>query len=164
MFKRPSNHRNWEKDQEVLAYAAMENGKVSLFNIRDFKYHSEFDYEVAYCDRVFDPDKLANVGLGIVNFSKNPLLAHILTIFEFTDGRSVVFSIEVRKQRGQEFVAWQTIFNNYELMYVVATRSDVIDLRNDHRRNERVNEHKLKLNKDQRRRLFLDFCVRLYIP
>jgi hypothetical protein len=46
-------------------------------------------------------------------------------------------------------------------MYVVATRSDVIDLRNKHRKNERVNEHKLNLNQDQKSRLFLDFCIRL---
>ena len=84
-----------------------------------------------------------------------------MTIFEFADGRSVVFSVEVRKRKAQKFIAWQTALNNYELMYVVAARSDVIDLRNKHRKNERVNEHKLNLNQDQKRQLFLDFCVRL---
>ncbi len=161
MFKQPSNNRDWEKDQKILAHAMIESGKISLFNIRNFKYRSEFDYEVDYCSQVFEIDRLIDVSLGIVAFSKNPLLAHILTTFEFADGKSVVFSIEVRKQKDQKFIAWQTAFNNYELMYVVATRSDVIDLRNKHRKNERVVEYKLNLDQDQKCRLFLDFCIRL---
>jgi hypothetical protein len=88
-------------------------------------------------------------------------LAHILTTFEFNNGQSVVFSIEVRKRRGQEFIAWRTALNNYELMYVVAAKSDVIDLRNKHRKNETVKEYRLNLNNGQKRRLFLDFCIRL---
>ena len=44
MFKQPSNHRDWETDQKILAHATIMNDKISLFNIRNFKYHSEFNY------------------------------------------------------------------------------------------------------------------------
>ncbi len=159
-FSRPSNDRNWSTDQKVLPTAEISGNKVLLRNIRHFKYRSAQDYDPCYYDKEFNLDLIERVELGIVPFSRNPLIVHTLIVFNFSNGDHVVFSVEVRKQRGQKFVTWKTALNFYELMYVIADREDVIDLREKYRKNEPVHLHEIKISKEKIQQLFLGLCKR----
>lgn len=163
LFRKPSNSRDWNPDVAVLPYAELrdsaQSGKILVRNVRNFKYRSESDYDINYEDKQFDLNLLREVYLGVVPFSKNPLIAHTLIIFEF-ENDSVVFSIEVRKQKGQKFIAWKTALNNYELAYVIANKSDAVELREKHRSGEPVNLERLNIPKEKAQRLFADLCQR----
>ncbi|MES2664301.1 MAG: hypothetical protein V4629_13460, partial [Pseudomonadota bacterium] len=44
----PSNDRAWQQDVEKLAYATIKDDLVTVHNVRNFDYKSEFDYQPAY--------------------------------------------------------------------------------------------------------------------
>lgn len=131
-----------------------------LHNIRHFKYRSAQDYDPGYYDKEFDANLIERAELGIVPFSQNPLIAHTLVVFNFSNGDHVVFSVEVRKRKDERFITWKTALNYYELMYVIADREDVIDLREKHRKNEPVYLHEIKISKNKIQQLFLSLCAR----
>jgi hypothetical protein len=158
-FKKPSNNRDWQTSLLVLPYAEISENQITLHNIRNFKYRAEFDFDIDYYDRTFDLNTLQKVYLGTVRFSATPNMVHILLKFVF-ENDEIVFSAEVRKLKGQKFIAWRTLFRNYELIYVFGSSSDLVDLREKHRVNEKVNFHLLNLSKQESVQLLKDIADR----
>lgn len=160
MFLQPRNDRDWETDQKILPDIIFKDQEIEIKNIRNFFYRSENNYDSAYYTQAFKSEEVTEGHIGIVPFSRNPFIVHMLIKFAFQNKEHIVFSIEVRKRKNQKFVAWKTIFNQYEIMYVIANQNDVIDLRNNHRKNEPVHMYRLNLSKEQVKTLFLDMCRR----
>ncbi len=158
-FKKPSNTRDWKDDVTIPPTADIQDDSLYIHNVRDFKYRSEEDYDIAYLDKKFNLNELKEVYVGIVHFSKNPYIVHVLLKFVF-DNDGLIFSGEVRKVKGQEFIAWKTMLRNYELIYLFGTSSDMIDLRNNYRNNEKVHLHRLNLTKEESKQLLKDLCTR----
>lgn len=160
MFK-PSNNHVWVPSHKILARAEINGSLVKIFNIRNFQYRTKDDFDVHYYDKTFDLQKIKEVQLGVVPFSKFKHIAHLLTVFEFENGDSVVFSVERRQRRDQVLNSWLTVLPAYTLMYVVADKNDVITLREKHRTNEPVHLKTLKVSQAEAATIFLDFCERL---
>ena len=160
IFQRATHNKNWETDQAVLPLTSREENLVTIKNIRNFRYRTEFDYDVKYSNQVFDLNKIRSAIIGLVPFSKNPLILHALMKFEFEDNAEIVFSIEIRRTKGQKFSSIKTVFPSYELMYVIADSQDVVELRTEHRINEPVYFYNLSLSKTETQNLFCDMCQR----
>lgn len=156
-----SNDHNWAVHHKILARAEINGPEVKLFNIRNFHYRSETDFDVSYYHKVFNSEKISKVSVGVVPFSSLPNIAHLLTVFEFENGDSVVFSVERRQKHGQPLRDWLTIMPVYTLIYVVGDRADVIGLREKHREKEPVRLEVLNISKKQAQDVFLDFCQKL---
>ena len=60
-FIKPSNNRDWSLDQELLAYAEINDNLVSVFNIRNFDYLSTTNYTPSYYNKEFDLEKIKRV-------------------------------------------------------------------------------------------------------
>ena len=54
----PSNQRLWQPDVAKLAYTDFDGDLMTVHNIRNFDYRSEFDYLPAYYTKTFDITKL----------------------------------------------------------------------------------------------------------
>jgi hypothetical protein len=130
----PSNDREWQNDVSVLPHATVSGDLVTVHNIRNFTYRSEFDYEPAWYDKQFDLRKLEGVDLVAV-YWMGPAIAHIFISFAFEGGDHLAVSIETRKEKGEDYSTLKGFFRRYELHYVVADERDVIRLRTNYKIN-----------------------------
>lgn len=158
----PSNDRQWQSDVAVLPSATVEGNLITLHNVRNFQYRSEYDYSPAYYDKQVKLDELVGVDL-IATYWMGPSIAHVFLSFAFADGQHVAVSIETRKEVGESYSTLNGFFRQYELYYVVADERDVIGLRTNHRNNppEQVYLYRLQGDLDNARRLFMAYIERI---
>lgn len=154
----PANNRNWQTDVAGLAYATVDGNRVTMHNIRNFGYSSEFNYQPAYYDKTFDVDKLQGVDL-FAFYWMGPAIAHTIVSFDFGEQGHLAVSIETRKEVGEDYSTIKGFFRQYELIYIVADERDVIRLRTNYRNNpvEDGYLYRLSGNKENARRLFLSY-------
>ncbi len=155
----PSNNGNWQPDVAVLPYADINGNQVTLHNIRNCDYRTETDYTVRHYDRTFYLDQLRTVDLYLVTWG-SPDIAHTMVSFGFTNGDYVCFSIETRKEKGEEYSALKGFFRQFELTYVIGDERDLVRLRTNYRQGEEVYLYRLHATPEQGRKLFLDYLRR----
>jgi hypothetical protein len=63
----------------------------------------------------------------------SPDIAHTMASFGFAGGDYVCFSIETRKEQGEEYSAVKGMFRQFELTYIIAGERDVVRLRTNYR-------------------------------
>lgn len=154
-----SNDRDWNDDQKVLPYADVNDNVVSIHNIRNFTYASTTSYVPNYYDKTFDLNKIKKVWYVVEPFSGIPGSAHTFLSFEFEGDQFVAISVEIRKEKGESFHPIKGLFNQYELMYVIADERDVIKLRSNYR-HDLVYVYPIKTTAEKVRALFLDMITR----
>jgi hypothetical protein len=152
----PSNSKNWQPDVAVLPWADIQGNKVTLHNIRNCDYRSETDYTVRHYDKSFDLTKLKGIDLSLVYWG-SPYIAHTMLSFDFDGEGFVCFSIETRKEVGEDYSTVKGFFRQYELTYVVADERDLIGLRTNYRVGEDVYLYRLNASPDLTRKVFLDY-------
>lgn len=159
---KPSNDRDWQTDVAVLPYARIDGDLVTVFNIRNFDYRSEFDYTSAYYDKQFDLRRLRGVDI-LFSYWMGPAIAHVFLSFDFGDNDHLAISIETRKERGEGYSSIKGFFRQYELYYVVADERDVIRVRTNYRRDppEQVYLFRATGSRENMRRLFLAYMEQI---
>jgi hypothetical protein len=155
----PSNNRDWLPDLVVLPYADITTNQVVVHNIRNCDYRTETDFDVHHYDQTFDLDQLRSVDLYLVTWG-SPHIAHTMVSFGFTNGDHVCFSIETRKEKGEDYSAVKGLFRQFELTYIVADERDLVRLRTNYRQGEEVCLYRLQVTPAQGRKLFLDYLRR----
>ncbi len=158
----PSNDREWQPDLARLAHATIDGDRVTVHNIRNVDYRSEFDYTLAWYDKSFDLRKLEGVDLVAV-YWMGPAIAHIFVSFAFAGGDHLAISIEARKEKGEGYSTLKGFFRQYELYYVVADERDVIRLRTNYRQDppEDVYVYRMRGSVDNGRRLFTAYINKI---
>jgi hypothetical protein len=86
----------------------------------------------------------------------SPKIAHLLVSFGFADGRHVVFSVEIRREKGEAFSSIGGFFRQFELSLIAADEADVVKLRTNFR-GEEVRLYPLRLTPEQLRAVFLRY-------
>jgi hypothetical protein len=134
---RPSNDRDWTTDQERLAWADFQGRQVVVHNVRNARYRSTDDYDVVWEDRSYDLDRLQSAWFVVEPFEspdwEGP--AHTFMSFGFAGDDYLAVSVEIRKEKGEEFSPWKGLLRQYEVMYVVGDERDLIQLRTSYRRD-----------------------------
>jgi len=158
----PSNDRPWQTDAAKLAYATFAGDGVTVHNIRNFDYRSEFDYQPAYYDKTFELNKLQGVDLFAV-YWMGPAIAHTIISFDFGDNNHLAISIEARKELNEGYSTIKGFFRQYELIYFVADERDVIRLRTNYRKNppEQVYLYRVHGPIEDGKRLFLAYMNKI---
>ena len=159
---KPSNDRQWQKDVAVLAYATIDKNLVTVHNIRNFKYKSEFDYNASYYDETFDINRLQSLNF-IATYWMGPDVAHTFLSFNFSDDKHLAISIEARKEMDESYSMIRGFFKDNELYYVVADERDLIGLRTNIRKNppEHVYMYEINASPQEERKVFLNYMQRL---
>jgi hypothetical protein len=154
----PSNQRHWQTDAAKLAYATFEGDRVTVHDIRNFDYRSEFDYQPAFYSKTFDLNNLQGVDLFSV-YWMGPAIAHTILSFDFGGNDHLAMSIEARKEQGEGYSTIKGFFRQYELIYFVADERDGIRLLTNYRKEppEQVYLYKLQGPIENAKRLFLDY-------
>ena len=156
----PSNQRDWLPDLAVLPYADINGNQVVIHNIRNCDYRTETDFTVQHYDKTFDLAALRTVDLYLVTWG-SPHIAHTMVSFGFTNGDYVCFSIETRKDKGEDYSAVKGLFRQFELSYIIADERDVVRLRTNYRQGEEACLYRIQMTPEQGRTLFLDYLRRV---
>jgi len=158
----PSNARQWQRDVAKLAYAVVDGDKVTVHNIRNFDYRSEFDYRPSYYTKTYDLNKLEGMDLISV-YWMGPAIAHTILSFDFGGNEHLAVSIEARKERNESYSSIKGFFRQYELIYIVADERDVVRLRTNYRQAppEQVYLYRLQGPLQNARRLFLEYVKKI---
>ena len=135
-FKRPSNDRDWVTSVAVLPSVEINDNLFDIHNIRNFKYRSENDFSVRYYDRTFDLNKLNALYISLSYWDGNKNIAHAIYSFGFDDGKYLAISSEIRMTKGREQSLLGGLFNEYEIIYILADEEDVLKLRTNYRKEE----------------------------
>jgi len=151
----PSNDRHWLPDVARLPTAKIEGDRITIQNVRNFVYRSEFDYDEHWEERTYDLSKLQGVDLFLIYWG-SPWIAHTIMSWVFEDGPPLAISIETRKEVGESYSAVRGFFRQFELYYVVADERDVIRLRT-HFRGEQVFLYHLIATPEVERKVLLAY-------
>jgi hypothetical protein len=157
---KPSNDRAWQPDVARTAWAEQNGNILTIHNVRNCLYRTETDYDARWETRVLDLSRLQGVDIFITYWG-SPYIAHPILSFVFDDGKHVAFSIETRKEVGEQYSAILGFGRTYELIYIPADEGDVIRLRTNYRKGEDVYLFRTTITPDQARALLQEYVLRL---
>jgi len=124
----PSNDHVWADDVAQMTSGTVDGPRVTLRNVRNFDWRSDNDYTQRWETRHYDLDKLRSVDM-IMSYWSGPAIAHMLVSFGFDNADYVVFSVEIRRQKGEDFSEIGGFFKEFELSVIAADERDVIRVR-----------------------------------
>ncbi len=154
----PRLDRDWSLDQAIPATVTFSGDMVTIQNVRNFTYRSTTDYTPGYYDTTVNLNDLERVEYIVEPFGDIGA-AHTFLTFGFRNGQQIAISVEIRKEKGETFSAFQGLLDAYELMYVIADERDVINLRANHRRHD-VYLYPTTADREQARALFVQMLTR----
>jgi hypothetical protein len=151
----PSHNHQWEEDVAQMTSGSIEGDQVTLFNVRNFDWHSETEYTPRWETREYDLSKLTSVDMLTSHWGMDAI-AHVLVSFGFDDGQFVTFSVEIRKKKGQQFSETAGFFKQYELSILATDERDAIGVR-PNVRGEDTFLYRIDMPADIRKKLFLSY-------
>lgn len=155
----PQAQRDWADDvrQQVRVLIDPDNTtKVQLQQVRNFAWRSESDYTPRWETRSYDLQQLRSVDVAL-SYWMGPAIAHTLVSFGFSDGQHLVFSIEIRKEKHEEFDALAGFFKQYEMVLVAADERDILGVRTNVRA-EQVHLYRVQMSPADMRSLFMAYA------
>lgn len=153
---------DWQEHLAVLSVAEFDGDKVTVRNVRNFRYYpEEKDMHAGYYDRIYDLSGIKKVWYVAEPFNENELAAHTFVSFEFNNGDFLSISIEARKTKDQTYSIWKGFLGTYPLVYIAADERDVVLLRANLRK-DKVYVYPVKLAKSENARyLLVDMLTRM---
>jgi hypothetical protein len=151
----PSNDREWQPDVARAPAARVEGDRLTIANVRNFRWTSETAGVPAWEDRTYDLSKIVGVDLYMCDWGAKGIV-HTITSFEFADGPPLAISIETRKESTEGYSAVRGLFRQFELIYVVADERDLVGVRVKYR-GERVRLYRLNIDRERARDFLLAY-------
>ncbi len=153
----PSNDRIWADDVARTLRGSVSGSIVTLDSVRNFDWQADTDtrYTPRWESQQYNLNDLASVDMAL-SYWGSPAIAHTLVSFGFTDGRHVVFSVEIRKERGEQFSEIGGFFKQFELSVIAAQERDILYVRAGPRA-ERVYLYPVSMPVPAMRELFLSY-------
>ena len=133
----PSNDRDWAAAVAYGVTGSLNGDRLSVENVRNFSWDSETYFVERWEQRTYDLSKLRSLDLYLV-YWMGPAIAHTIMSFGFEDGRYLNFSIEVRRNRNDDYSAVAGLFKKNELVYIGAAERDLLTLRKARREDVRL--------------------------
>ncbi|WP_435530837.1 Lnb N-terminal periplasmic domain-containing protein [Pseudogemmobacter humi] len=151
----PRQDRDWAPDVSRIVRGEVAGDIVTLENVRAFRWIDADTADEAWTSRRVDLTKIEGADM-ITSVWGNPLIAHLLVSFRFTDAPPVTFSVEIRREKGEKFSALGGFFRQFELALIAADEDDIVQWRAVPRAEE-VRLYPLTLTPDQARQVFLQY-------
>ncbi|EWH01996.1 Lnb N-terminal periplasmic domain-containing protein [Halomonas sp. BC04] len=152
---RPSHDRPWAEDVVHLATGDVEGNRLTLHHVRNFDWRTRDDATVRWERRHYDLDRLDSVDMIVSSWGR-PGVAHVMVSFGFGGDDFVVFSVEVRRLRGERFSEIGGFFRQYELAIVASDERDAVRLRSNVR-GEQVRLFRITMPQHAMRSLLLAY-------
>ena len=133
----PSNDRRWSLEYSRLPHATTDGDTVTLTNVRNFDYPATGEEVPRWETRTFNLSDVTALDLA-VNYWGSPWIAHPIVIFRFNNAPPLAFSIETRREEGEDYSAIAGFFRQYELIVLAGHERDLLGVRTNHRQGEDV--------------------------
>jgi hypothetical protein len=121
----PSHDRVWADDVSRMLVSHVDGDRLVLQNVRNFEWRTETDYTPRWETRDYDLAGIVSADL-ILSYWMGPHIAHTLVTFGFKDGKQLVFSLEIRKERTETFSAVGGFFRQFEQVIIASDERDLI--------------------------------------
>ena len=152
----PSNERTWQPPVAKTAWAEIDNDRVIIHNVRNFNYKTGQEPEAQWETREIDLRNVTGVDL-FINYWGSDLMAHPIISFQFSDGPPLAFSIETRREVGEDYSAIGGIYRQYELIFIAADERDVVRLRTNHSKGETLYLYRTALSAAAARERLMEY-------
>jgi hypothetical protein len=152
---KPTQQHVWADDVARLLTGEVRGHVVTLHDVRDFDWRSDDDYDARWETQSYDLDRLVSAD-AVLSHWGSKAIAHAMISFGFDDGRHLVFSVEIRKRRGQQFSSIGGFFKDFEAILIAAPERDVVRVRTNVR-GEDDYLYPLAMSRDAMRALFLSY-------
>ena len=153
----PSHDRDWIPELAKLPSIARQGDAITVSNLRDFRWRTEEDYDQRWETRRYDLASVTGADAFLTYWS-GEAIAHLMISFTFSDSVPLTISIEVRREKGEEWSALAGFFRSYEMAYVAADERDIVGLRT-HARREDARLFRLSASGAQARDLLLAYVA-----
>lgn len=153
---KPTNERPWQPDVAEMPWAEINGDHVTLHNVRNCEYRTETDYTPRWETREVELSHLSGVDIAL-DYWGSEWMAHPIVSFQFDNVPPVCFSVETRKEIGEDYSAIGGLYRQFELVYVCADERDVLRLRTNFRRGEDVYLYRTTLPAEAARQRFLEY-------
>ncbi len=163
IVSKPSHDRQWATDQTYLPQVAINDNIVSIEYVRNFLYEDTINFQERYESRTINVDDIISIDYLVEPFGEWHGPAHTLLSFGFATPGGIEYiavSVEIRKEVGESFSPLKGLFRKFELMYVVGTEEDLIQLRTNHR-NDDVYLYPIETTKERMKNIFLSMMERI---
>ena len=154
LIKKPSNEREWAKDQNILSHVEFNNELITIYNIRNATYKNTSDYDLSYYNKTFNLNEIKRLDYLLEHFGSFEGIAHTMLTFGFENDEYISISIEIRKEKGEEYSPLKGLFRAYEIMYVIGDEKDLINLRTNYR-NDSTYLYPINISKESLKQLFV---------
>ncbi|MFT4020795.1 MAG: DUF4105 domain-containing protein [Acinetobacter sp.] len=151
----PRQDRDWNPEVARILDYQRHGHLVTLNNVRNFRWHQDGTFEQHWQTRHIDLNKITGVNM-VASYWMGPQIAHTLVSFDFADQQPLVFSLEIRKEKTEDFSAIGGFFRKYELSLIAADEQDIIFTRSNVR-HEQVYFFPIDMPKQQLQELFLEY-------
>jgi len=151
----PTNDRAWADDVDRQLSGTIVGSEVTLHNVRNFDWRGKDDFTQRWETRIYDLDRLTSVDM-IMSYWRGPAIAHMLVSFGFDDATHVVFSVEIRREKGEAFSELGGFFKQFELSIIAADEDDIIRVRTNIR-GEDAYLYRIELPRAAMRSLFIGY-------
>ena len=116
---------------------------------------TETEFTPHWETRSYDLSKVETVDL-FLSYWSGPAIAHTLVSFGFEGGDHVVFSAEIRKEKGESFSSIGGFFKEFDLALIAADERDIVRLRTN-ARGEDVYRYPIRMPKAGMQALFWSY-------
>lgn len=125
---RPSHDRDWQTPVSRLPYARIQDGEVTVYDVRDFSFSETGDYAPRWITKKFRLEEIEALDI-LINYWGSRWIAHPILSFQIRGQEPLCFSIETRREQGEEYSALGGFFRRYELIVLAATERDLLGIR-----------------------------------
>lgn len=147
--------RDWSPEVAKLLHYERQGDLVTLHNVRNFKWHTDGQFEQHWETRQFDLSRIDGVNI-ITSYWMGPQIAHTLVSFNFENTAPLTFSIEIRKEKTEEFSAIGGFFRKYEVSLIASDEQDIVYTRSNVR-GEQVYFFPVNMPKAEMKALFEEY-------
>ena len=155
----PSNNKDWALDVAKISHGEIIGDRLTMHNVRDFRYTDEDTFQEHWQTREYDLKKLQGLDIFLSYWASDDI-AHLITSWDFGDDGHMAVSIETRKDKTQKYSAVKGFLKQYELSYVAADERDIVGLRTNFRK-ERVYFYRLVTPKGLPRALLEEYLLEM---
>jgi hypothetical protein len=156
-LQKPSLHREWTDDAQILPDVTIKDNLVTVQNLRDWRYTKGATISREYYQETFDVNKISKAYFLLNPFGTWQGVGHAFFTFEFEDGKAVSISVEARRENNESFSAIHGLFNQFELWYTWGSPADLFARRAIYH-DEDLYMYPLLIKPETVRGLFIDLA------